>query len=163
MIRGLALTASFLLAGAMPALAQTHSHGPGHVRPGAGQHQPHGPGHVRPDSGQHAAMHALLHGSWTGTFRSAHGLSSGLDMSVAHDSAHKMALRMSTDQPLRAGAASNFVMDGAKLIWTQDLSGKSCKATAVLTAATPLAPETMEGKMACEHGESSFTLRKKTG
>jgi hypothetical protein len=39
----------------------------------------------------------------------------------------------------------------------------ACKATAVLTAATPHVPETLEGKMACESGEITFTLRKKTG
>ena len=117
MIRGLALTASFLLAGAVPALAQTHSHS----HTGTYSHPP---GHIRPDSGQHAAMHALLHGSWQGTLSSAQGVSSGLHLSVAHDSLRNVTLRMSTDQPLRAGAASNVMIDGAKLHWTQNLSGR---------------------------------------
>lgn len=108
-------------------------------------------------------MHALLLGSWKGTFSSSQGGSIGLDMSVAHDSARKVTLRMSTDQPNRAGAASNIMLDGAKLHWTQDVSGTSCKATAILSAATPLVPDTMEGKMACEEGEITFTLRKQTG
>ncbi len=156
MIRRLALTASFLLAGAVPALAQTHS--PSHART-----HPHGPGHTRPDSGQHAAMHALLHGSWKGTFSSSQGLSSGMDMAVGYDNTRRVTLRMSTDQPIRAGAASNFVMDGATFRWTQDLSGASCKASAVVTPATPQVPEMMEGTMACEHGEMTFVLRKQTG
>jgi hypothetical protein len=156
MVRGLALGASLLLAGALPALAQTHS----------GSHSrahPHGPGHVRPDSTHHAAMHALLHGSWTGSFSSPHGLSSGMELSVAHDSLRNVMLRMSTDKPSRFGAASNLVAEGATFHWTQDLSGTACKASAVLTAATPLVPEVLEGKLACETGEITFTLRKKTG
>lgn len=84
-------------------------------------------------------------------------------MSVAQNAPRKVTLRMSTDQPIRAGFASHFVIDGDKLHWTQDLSGTSCKATAVLSAATPLVPEMMEGKMACEEGEITFTLRKQTG
>jgi hypothetical protein len=156
MIRGLALTASFFLASAIPALAQTH---PGsHAR----THPHDQSGHAPLDSAQHAAMHALLLGSWKGTFRSPQGVSSGLDMSVAQDSARRVTLTMSTDQPIRAGAASNFVIDGAKLYWTQDLSGTSCNVTAVLTDATPLVPDTMEGKMACEDREMTFTLHKKT-
>ncbi len=156
MIRGLALSASLILAGAVPALAQTHS-------PSHSQRPPHGQGHTRPDSAQHAAMHALLHGSWKGTLSSARGFSSGLDMMVTHDSVRNVTLRMSTDQPIRAGAASNVVMDGATIHWTQDLSGTSCKATAVLTAATPHDPDLLQGNLSCEDGEVTFTLRKKTG
>jgi hypothetical protein len=96
MIHGLALTASVFLAGAVPALAQTHS--PSHARIHS-----HGPGHVRPDSAQHAALHARLHGSWEGTFRSAPGVSTGLALAVGYDSTRKVTLRMSTDQPIRGG------------------------------------------------------------
>ena len=153
MTRGLALSASLLLAGAIPALGQAH---PGsHAQP-----YPHGPGHVRPDSAHHAVMHALLHGSWKGTFSSAQGVSSRLDLSVTPNSMPGVTLRMSPDQPLRAGAASNLMMEGAKLHWTQDVSGAACQASAVVTAATPQTPDVMEGKLACEHGEISFTLRK---
>jgi hypothetical protein len=157
MIRGLVLTASFLLAGAVPALAQAHSpsHGQGHPQ--------HGPGHVRPDSAQHAAMHALLHGTWKGAIVSPRGVSTALELAVAHDSLRGVALRMDAEQPLQAGAATEVVMEGAKLQWTQELSGASCKATAVLTAATPQAPETMAGRLACGDGERAFTLRKTTG
>jgi hypothetical protein len=84
-------------------------------------------------------------------------------MSVAHDSLRNVALRMSIDQPSRGGAASDVVMNGDKLQWTQDLSGVSCKATAVLTAATALVPEMLKGKMTCEDGEITFTLHKKAG
>lgn len=165
MIRGVALTASFLLAGAVSALAQTHPYPhPPHPYPHPWTHSHDRSGHVPLDSAQHAAMHPLLLGSWKGAFSSPQGVSSGLHLSVAHDSLRKVTLRMSTDRSIRAGAASNLATNGDKLHWTQDLSGTSCKATAVLTAATPLVPEMMKGRMACEDGEEiTFILQKRTG
>ena len=156
MIRSLLVTVSVLLAGAAPALAQTH---PG---PHAGTH-PHGPGHIPPDPATHAALHALLHGSWTGTFWSPQGESGGLDLSITPDSLRAVTLKLSAAQPLRAGIASDFVMTADTLHWAQDLSGASCKATAVVSPATATAPEVMKGKMACDNGELGFTLHKKTG
>ena len=156
MIRGFALASSFILLGAAPALAQTHS------RPHPQTH-PHGPGHTRPDSAAHAAMHAMLHGNWTGTFWSAQGDSSAMHISVALDNLLQVVLRMSTDQPRRMGDASDFAMNGDELHWTQDLSGASCKATAVVTPAVTSVSQTMKGKMACEHDEITFTLHKKAG
>jgi hypothetical protein len=158
MIRPLALTASFFLAGAIPALAQTH---PSPRAPHARTHS-HGPGHVRPDSAHHAAMHAALHGTWTGTLNHQ-GASSRLDLSVAPDSVRKLTLRLNADQPIRAGAASNFRVSGDTLQWTQELSGAPCEATARLSAATAIAPEKLEGTMACGLGQVRFTLHKKTG
>jgi hypothetical protein len=162
MIRRIALAAAFLLVGSVPALAQTHR------PPHAPKHRNHPPGHVRPDSAHHAAAHARLHGArlhgaWTGTLSAPHGVSSGLALSVAGDSASRLTLTMTADQPLRAGAVSDPVIDGNTLRWTQDLSGRPCKTTAVLSAATPLVPATMRGKMACDDGEITFTLRKTTG
>ena len=154
MIRGLALTALFLLAGAVPALSQSHP--PGHKRP------PHGPGHTPPDSAQHA-MHALLHGSWSGTLSSHHGVASGLNLSVAHDSLRKVTLRMSADQPARVGTARDLAIDGNKIHWTQEFSGASCKASAVLSSATASTPAKLDGKMACENGERTFSLLKTPG
>jgi hypothetical protein len=155
-MRGLTLTVSLLLLGAIPALGQTHSRA-------HGQGYPHGPGHVRPDSATHAAVHAALHGSWTGTFKSQLGNSNAMDMAVTHDSLRNVMLTMRTERPIQAGTASDVVMDGDKLQWTQDLSGKSCKATAVLRLATPLVPDLIKGTMACEHGDITFSLHKKTG
>ena len=157
MIRGLALTVSFLLAGAVSAAAQAHprSHP---------QTYPHdSSAHLPLDSAQHAALHALLHGSWEGTLSSPHGVSAGLHMSVLHDSLRNMILRMSTDQPIRAGAATDFTLKGDTVQWTQDLSGRPCKASAVVSAATPLVPELMKGKMACGDREIVFTLHKNAG
>jgi hypothetical protein len=156
MIRRVALTASFLVAGAMPALAQTHS--PPHA-----QAYPHGPGHIRPDSATHAAMHALLHGSWTGTLSSRQGVSTGLDMSVTHDSLRKVTLALRTDRAMQAGPAMDLVLNGDTLQWTQDLAGTSCKATATLSHATAPSPDTIIGRIACEDRNMTFSLRKKAG
>ena len=156
MIRRLALTTCLLLAAAMPALAQIHP----------GSHDgayPHGPGHVRPDDATHALMHMLLYGSWTGTLSTQQGVSSGLDMSVTQDSRRHVILTMRAEQPIQVGAATNLVVNGDKLQWTQALAGGSCKAMGVLSNATPLAPEMIKGKISCEDGELTFLLRKKIG
>ncbi len=153
MIRRLAFTASFFLASALPALAQSH---PAHP----GQPHPHGPGHRPPDPAHHAAMHALLHGTWQGSIRSLRGGSGSLQMSVTPDSLRKLIIKLSAVRPIQAGAARDVVMDGATLHWIQDLSGQSCHANAVLSAATPAVPETLDGRIACEDGEFTFTLRK---
>ncbi len=154
MIRGLALSVVLLLTGAVPALAQTHS--PSHA-----QGYPHEPGHVPPDPALHDALHALLHGNWIGTFSSSQGRSGAMNMLVAHHNLPKVTLTMGTDRPFRAGSANDFAMNGDKLQWTQHLSGTRCKATAVLIRATPIAPEMIKGRMACEDGELTFSLRKR--
>ena len=153
MVRGLALTASLLLA-AVPVHAQTH----------AGSHDrshPHDqPGHGPVDPAVHAALHALMHGSWTGTTTSAQGTSSGLTLTVAPDGPRSMTLRMSLDRPARSGSARDLVVRGDTLRWTQELSGAACKATAIVSPATAAARETMRGTMACEHDALDFTLQK---
>lgn len=157
MIRSLALMVSLGLAGATPALAQTHlqSHAQG---------RPHGQsGHTPLDPAQHAAMHALFHGSWTGTSTSIEGVPTKLDLAVATDKQGKVALKMNADQSGRVGAASNVAFEGNSLQWVQTVSGTACKATAVVSAATPLVPETMKGTMTCERGEITFALQKAKG
>ena len=156
MIRGLALTASLLFVGAVPAFGQTH-------HSGTRTHPPHGPGHVRPDSAHHAAMHALLTGRWSGTVTSAQGVTRDLTLSVAHDSLEGMTLTTDTGERIPAPKVSNVAIEGTRLQWTQDLSGASCKATAVITAATQLERETVKGKMTCADGDRTFILRKTTG
>jgi len=156
MTRGLALTATFVILGAVPALAQTH----------AGSHAeryPHGPGHVRLDSATHAMMHAQLHGSWAGTLSSHRGFSSSVDMSIKYDSLLNPTLMLRSERPGLSGAATDLVMNGDQLHWTQQMSGASCIATAVLTKAASPASNTIEGKMLCKEDELTFSLRKKTG
>ena len=155
-MRGLALTASFLLAGAVPAFAQTHHSGPP-------THPRHAPGHERPDPAHHAAMHALLTGRWSGTVTSAQGITSNLALAVAHDSIQGMTLTTDAGERIPAAKISNVAMEGTRLEWTQDLSGAKCKASAVVSPATQLERETVKGKMTCADGERTFVLRKTTG
>lgn len=155
MIRSLALTVSFFLAGAAPALTQTHpqSHPQG---------RPHDQSsHTPLDPALHAAMHARLLGSWTGTLSSPAGVSKRLDLTVANDKRGTMTLKLKTDLPFRSGTASNIAMDGDGLHWMQNLSGASCKVTAVLSAGTAHSSDVMKGMMACEHEELTFALHKK--
>lgn len=156
MTRTLALTAALLLAGATPAVAQTH-------HSGAHAHPPHGPGHERPDHADHAAMHALLTGRWSGTVTSAQGVASNLALAVAHDSVQGVMLTTDTGKRIPASKISNLRIEGTRLQWTQDVSGESCKATAVLSPATRLERETVKGKMTCADGDRTFVLRKTTG
>lgn len=148
MIRGFALTLPLLLARAVAAPAQSH---PEHY-PGM---------HPEIDPAQHAVLHALMHGTWAGSFNSPHG-TGALDLAIVHDSILKtMKVTLSADH-LAIGAAKDFALKGDTLRWTQDVSGSSCKASALVSAATPKAPDTIQGTMACEQGDVSFTLRKKT-
>ena len=155
-MRGLALTASLLLAGALPAFGQTHHSGPP-------THPRHASGHERPDSAHHAAMHALLTGRWSGTVTSAQGITSNLTLAVAHDSVQGMTLTTDAGERIPASKISNVAMEGTRLEWTQDLSGAKCKASALVSPATQLERETVKGTMICADGDRTFVLRKTTG
>lgn len=152
----LTLTTVLLVASASSAFAQVHHSGAPH-------HPPHAPGHVRPHSADHDAMHARLTGRWTGTLTSAHGATTELTLAVAHDSLQGMTLTTGAGERIPTGKIGNLAMDGTRLQWTQDVSGVSCKATAVLSPATALDRETVTGKMACADGDRTFILRKTTG
>jgi hypothetical protein len=156
MTRGLVLTAALLLAGTSPAFAQVHP--PSHVRPPG----PHHGDHTPLDSAAHAAMHALLHGSWTGTLTQK-GASSRFALTVGQDSLRKVTFAIQAAEPLRIGAATDLAMAGDRLEWTQSVSGRPCRATAVLSGATPGSPEAMKGTLACPQGDLTFAVRKKTG
>ena len=108
-------------------------------------------------------MHALLIGSWKGTFTAPEGMVRALDLSVAHDSLHNLTLTMRAAGPLHAGAASNIQMTAGELRWTQDLSGISCKASAALNAGTGQVLDVMNGRMVCPNREIGFTLQKRAG
>jgi hypothetical protein len=108
-------------------------------------------------------MHALFHGSWTGTVSSQQGIASGLEMSVTQDSRRNVILATRADAALELGPATDVMVEGNKLQWTQALGGESCKATGILSPRTPSTPEAIKGNMVCEGGEMTFVLRKKTG
>src|SRR5438094_459174 len=149
MFRRFAVAALIVAAAAVRVTAQDH---PGHP---AGH--PHDPAHASLDSAAHAALHALLHGTWTGTMTSAHG-SAALRMSLNTDSLHKAMIAWHTEHGAQMGSITQFAMAGDTLRWTQDVSGSSCQASAVLGAASPKAPATLNGSMSCKDGESRFTL-----
>src|SRR6266545_4186132 len=102
MIRSLALIVSFCLAGAAPALSQTHP--PEH---GQGRHQHDASGHSPVDPSEHAAMHGVLLGEWTGTSSSLEGVSRKLALAVASDKRGNVKLKMKADQPIQLGASSS--------------------------------------------------------
>ncbi len=156
MNRALALTAALLLAGATSAAAQSH-------HSGAPTHPRHAPGHERPDAAHHAAVHALMTGRWSGTVTSAQGVTSNLTLSVAHDSLQGMTLTTDTGERIPTARITNLGIEGTRLQWIQDVSGVSCKATAVVSPATQLERETVKGQMTCADGGWTFILRKTTG
>ena len=154
MTRSLALTVSVLLAGAVPALAQSHP--PTHAQ--GRQHDQ--SSHVPLDPDEHAAMHALLIGKWTGTSIFPGAVSEKLNLAVGHDKLGKMTLTMTADRSVRVGAASDVALAGSTLHWTQVVSGAPCRVSAVVNGRTPSSPETLKGTMACEQDEIAFTLEK---
>lgn len=118
----------------------------------------HPPGHVPPDSATHAMLHALMHGSWSGIVSTPH--SDGRTLTQDGTAQRQMMF------VLRAGeigerSASDFVLRGDTLQWTQQVKDKTCTATALLNAAARQTPETIAGTMVCDHDNLPFKLQKK--
>ena len=153
MLRHLAKTVIVLAVSALPAVAQGH---PGsHMRPASHDSLHHAP----MDSAQHAALHALMHGTWTGTI-SDHGVASPFSLSIAHDSVHAALLRATASAPLTLGGAHHMMPVTADTVrWTQDISGVACPATAMVNSHAT-AKATMDGTIACPSRELRFTLTK---
>ena len=107
-------------------------------------------------------MHAALHGAWTGSLRSLHGDAGKLDVSIGRDSLLKVTLVMRADGSRQVIMATDVVLKGNEIHWTQDLAGTSCKATAVRTARAKVVPESIIGKLICSGTQWSFSLRKQT-
>ena len=99
-------------------------------------------------------------GTWVGTVTSPEGATSELSLVVAHDSLRGMTLITGTGRGTPVVRITNLSREGARLQWTQELSGASCKADAVLTAATALDRGVVAGKFACTDGLKTFVLRK---
>lgn len=153
MTQRLALAVSLLLAGSIPALAQTHT----------AQHQPGQPhdrsSHPAIDAQEHALMHGLV-GNWMGTLTSPDGSSTKLSLAAANDRHGELTLKMASSRSTDVGTATDVVMDGQTLRWTQALSGQSCKASAVVTAKTAQTADMMKGTLACPEREVAFALKK---
>lgn len=152
MTRRLALIASLCTLSAMPAFAQAHT------PPPHGQAFRHGPGHVPPDPATRDLLHALFHGTWTGTLRSPEGAVSALRLSASPDTLQGAKVSLYADRPSRGGDAKGFVLTGDTLQWTQDLSGVSCRASALVSGTSASAPQRLQGKITCVNGESTFSL-----
>lgn len=97
-----------------------------------------------------------LIGAWEGQYQTDHG-SGGFKMIIGKDSVWTASLDMAS--PDGSGSIptqmSNFKVSGSNVTWTQELMGMSCKAVAVLAAAT------LRGETTCDHGSVGFVLRKK--
>ena len=158
MIRLAALVAAFVAAGLAPVLAQTQTP----LHPPHPQGRPHDPAsHPPMDPALHAALHARLVGNWSGAITAADATSTKLQMAIASGKEGEMTLRLTADRSLKAGAASEVALDGHGLHWTQNLTGKSCKATATLEAAAAHhGTDTMKGTMTCGQQEMMFALQK---
>jgi hypothetical protein len=145
------LTVSLLVVGSVPAFAQhpaQHPQGPPHDRSS----------HPPMDPQQHALMHGLVLGTWTGMVTSPDGSSTKLGVAVMNGKHGELTLKAAS--PLKdIGSASDVVLDGHTLRWTQGLSGMSCKAFATVTEAATQAAA-MKGTMACPERELAFALTK---
>ena len=83
-----------------------------------------------------------------------------LDLAAMNDRHGALTLKMASSRSKELGGASDVVLDGHTLRWTQALSGKSCKASAVVTAETAQTAEMIKGTVACPEREVAFALEK---
>ncbi len=143
------LTATLVLVGSMTLLAQSHDR----THP---QSQPHGP-HDAIDPQLHAAMHSLF-GTWTGTLRTATGPEI-MHLVAANDPDGRLTLTF-TSNSAHFGPASDVVLKGNAIRWTQALADGSCRANASLAAAKKPSPETLKGSLTCASTRVPFTLEK---
>ena len=117
----------------------------------------HPPGHTPPDSATHAALHALMHGSWTGVVAAPNAEGRALMQEVKPQGQMTFVFRADdTDER----SASNFAIRGDTLQWTQQLKYKTCTASTLLSAVART-PETIAGTMVCDHDNLPFKLQKK--
>ena len=114
--------------------------------------------HLQIDS----AVHALLHGAWTGTLDSLHG-SGALRLSITRDSLQGPMVRVLSGLAGLSEKASSLAIRGDTLHWRQKLADKTCLATAVLNKAKPMADQSLKGSLACEGGDVTFVLHKSGG
>jgi len=112
------------------------------------------------DPAAHAALHALVHGTWSGAWSPTDAGPAKLQLAIASEKDGRLTVKMTTDGPMKAGAASDIAIDAHGLHWTQTLAGSSCKAAAALEPTTHHEAETMKGTLTCENRDIAFVLRK---
>lgn len=134
---------------AAPARAQSHprSHSVPHMHDSVS--------HVRMDP----ALHALLHGMWTGNLVSTHS-SGGLRLSITHDSLKGAMVKVVSAPAGLSTNASTLAIHGDTLRWRQELADKACPATAILSTRKSTAEHLLKGSVACEGGDMTFVLHK---
>ena len=94
-----------------------------------------------------------------GTLTSRHGVT-GLNLSVAHDSLHRLLFEMSANQGSRVGAGTEFALRGDTLHWNQELGGATCHATANVNVDSLHAASAIHGTLTCDSGDASFALKR---
>ena len=109
-----------------------------------------------------SALHALLHGTWTGKLVSARG-SQELRLSITHDSLHGAMVKVVSAPPGLSGNASAVAIRGDTLRWRQELADKTCPATAILNTLKSTADQSLRGTLACDGGDMTFVLHKTSG
>lgn len=107
-------------------------------------------------------LHALLHGTWTGTLVSPRG-SGELRLSVRQDSVHGAMVKVVAASGGFSDNASALAIRGDTLRWRQEVADKTCPATAVLNTLNSTEKQSLTGSLACEGGDMTFVLHKTGG
>jgi len=104
-------------------------------------------------------LHALMHGSWAGMVAAPRSDTQALSQEGKAQSQMMFVFRAG-----EAGErnATDFVLRGDTLQWTQQVKDKTCTATAVLNAAALQNREMLAGTLVCDHDNLPFKLQKKT-
>lgn len=108
------------------------------------------------------ALHALLHGTWTGNLVSPRG-SGELRLSITQDSLRGAMVRVVSASLALSANANALAIRGDTLRWRQELADKTCPATAVLNTLKSTAEQSLKGSLACEDGDMTFVLHKTGG
>jgi hypothetical protein len=94
-------------------------------------------------------------GEWEGTYQTDHGPGGSMSMHITKDSTWKATAEILSGSQTIPTRITSVSVDGNTIVWTQELMGMSCKASAVLDGAE------MRGATECEHGSMTMVMRKK--
>jgi hypothetical protein len=78
-----------------------------------------------------------------------------MSMRITKDTAWKATAEILSGSQTIPTRVSAISVDGNTIVWTQELRGMSCKASAVLDGAE------LKGTTECEHGSMTMVMRKK--
>jgi hypothetical protein len=94
-------------------------------------------------------------GDWEGAYQTDHGPGGPMSMRITKDTAWKATAEILSGSQTIPTRVSAISVDGNTIVWTQELMGMSCKASAVLDGAE------LKGTTECEHGSMTMVMRKK--